>query len=583
MKYLASARKWRPTKFDEMIGQEHISFTLKNAIKTNRISHAYLFAGPRGVGKTTAARIFAKAVNCLDPQDYEPCNKCENCLAIINNQTLDVIEIDGASNRKIEDIRALRESVRYAPTTGKYKVYIIDEVHMLTNESFNALLKTLEEPPEFSIFIFATTDVHKVPVTIISRCQRFDFRRIEVNTIKKHLAYIAQKEGINIDDKSLTIIAKKADGALRDSLSIFDQAAAFCGQEIKYERLSEMLNLIDEDIYFEISEAIDSKNFKAAYEIVSRIYNNGWNYVDFVNGLIEHFNNYMILLATNSADMLEISENDKQKYLISKGKFSISDCLRILNFLQRLNYELKNSQNPKVKLEVSLCHLIGFQKTSFISDIVSQLNKASESGIEIKINPDLVESSKSLSELQNRNDSSQNITGLANYPSKEEKKLINTIDVSKIQKSDSGVSQIENIYKKESERNILISDQQASTIDYQNNANKIVDKPSVEIEERIKTIIASYLKSKNAEINFNHIEKKIELTLTKASKQKLDLLKSSIEEEIEKNLKENYKIEAIEKEIKRKVKIEMLSNESGQTESEFIKKLKEKLNAKEIK
>ena len=204
MAYQVTARKWRPQKFEDVVGQEHITATLKNAIKTNRIAHAYIFTGPRGVGKTTTARILAKALNCENPQDAEPCNECAMCKTINDSQTMDIIEIDGASNRGIDEIRTLRESVKYAPTRGKYKIYIIDEVHMLTKESFNAFLKTLEEPPAHTIFVFATTDIHKVPLTIISRCQRFDFRRIQLDTIKKTLSDIAKAENISIDDKTLT-------------------------------------------------------------------------------------------------------------------------------------------------------------------------------------------------------------------------------------------------------------------------------------------------------------------------------------------------------------------------------------------
>ena len=213
MTFVVTARKWRPQLFEDVVGQQHITKTIKNAIENNRIGHAYIFAGPRGVGKTTTARILAKRLNCTNPNGGEPCNKCKACENFLKSQSLDIIEIDGASNRRIDEIRTLRESVKYAPTTGDYKVYIIDEVHMLTTESFNALLKTLEEPPEHTIFIFATTDIHKVPLTIISRCQRFDFRRIELIEIKKLLKKISEFENIIIDDESLTLIAKKADGA----------------------------------------------------------------------------------------------------------------------------------------------------------------------------------------------------------------------------------------------------------------------------------------------------------------------------------------------------------------------------------
>src|SRR4030066_318994 len=272
MEFVVTARKWRPKKFSEVIGQEHITTTLQNSIRSNRIAHAYLFTGPRGVGKTSTARIFAKVLNCLNPKDTEPCNECELCKDIQNNQSLDIIEIDGASNRGIDEIRTLRESVKYAPTKGKYKVYIIDEVHMLTKESFNAFLKTLEEPPSQTIFIFATTDVHKVPLTIISRCQRFDFRRIELDTIKSLLNKIAKSEEIEIDDKTLTLIARKADGALRDAESYFDQVVAFCGKKVDSSTVTKILNLIDDEVYFKLSDAILLKDFKSVFEITNEVY-----------------------------------------------------------------------------------------------------------------------------------------------------------------------------------------------------------------------------------------------------------------------------------------------------------------------
>lgn len=384
MNYLVTARKWRPQKFEEVVGQEHITTTLKNAIVNNRIAHAYLFAGPRGVGKTTTARILAKVLNCLNPQNGEPCNECEMCRAFLNSQTLDIIEIDGASNRRIEEIRTLRESVKYAPTKGRYKVYIIDEVHMLTTESFNALLKTLEEPPEHTLFIFATTDVHKVPLTIISRCQRFDFRRIELNTIKNLLKNIAQAEGIEIDDTALTIIAKKADGALRDAQSFFDQAISFSGNKVDSTILAKMFNLIDEEIYFDISDAIISKNFKLAFDITQKIYDNGWNYVDFLNGLNEHFRNILTVVIRKDAQLVESAEIYKEKYLSYSDKFSESDLLRILTFINKTQYEIKSSSNPKLKIEIALCQLIGLEKSALISELISKIGSDSSQGLKEK-------------------------------------------------------------------------------------------------------------------------------------------------------------------------------------------------------
>ena len=374
MSYLVTARKWRPQKFEEVVGQEHITTTLKNAIKDNRIAHAFLFTGPRGVGKTTTARILAKALNCLNPKNYEPCNECENCKAILSGQMMDIFEIDAASNRGIDEIRTLRDSVKYAPTKGKYKVYIIDEVHMLTKESFNAFLKTLEEPPSQTIFIFATTDVHKVPLTIISRCQRFDFRRIEMDTIKSLLNKIAKEEKITIDDKTLTLIARKADGALRDAESYFDQVIAFCGNKIDSETVGKILNLIDDSVYFLISDAVLSKNFKSVFESTDLVYKNGWNFTDFMDGLIEHFRNIMTVIITESTQSIESAEVFKKRYMEYIDKFSEGDILRLLNFLNKTGQELRYSQNQKLKIEIALCHLVGLERTSTISELIENLN-----------------------------------------------------------------------------------------------------------------------------------------------------------------------------------------------------------------
>lgn len=378
MNFVVTARKWRPQVFEDVVGQEHITKTLKNAIVNNRIAHAFIFAGPRGVGKTTTARILAKSLNCLNPKDGEPCNVCEMCKSFQTSQSLDIIEIDGASNRRIDEIRTLRESVKYAPSKGKYKIYIIDEVHMLTTESFNALLKTLEEPPEHTIFVFATTDIHKVPLTIISRCQRFDFRRIELSAIKNQLKKIADSEKITIDDQSLTLISKKADGALRDAQSLFDQVISFCGTDIKSEDIFQMLNLINEEIYFDLSDAVIQKNFTAAFEISKTIYDNGWNYIDFISGLVEHFRNILTVVISGNNKLIESAEIFKNRYLEYKNQFSEGDLLRILAFLNKTNYELKNTQNQKLKVEIALSHLIGLERTTTISEVLSKFNSGTD-------------------------------------------------------------------------------------------------------------------------------------------------------------------------------------------------------------
>lgn len=398
MEYQVTARKWRPQKFDDVVGQEHITATLKNALKSNRIAHAYIFTGPRGVGKTTTARILAKALNCENSKDFEPCNECEMCRAINESQTMDIIEIDGASNRGIDEIRTLRESVKYAPTRGKYKVYIIDEVHMLTRESFNAFLKTLEEPPPHTIFIFATTDIHKVPLTIISRCQRFDFRRIQLNTIKTTLSNIAKQEIISIDDKTLTLISKKADGALRDAQSLFDQVISFCGDNINAETVSKMLNLIDEDLFFNISDAVLDKNYNIVFETTDRIFQNGWDFIDFTDGLIEHFRNIMTVIITEKTELIETADVFKKRYINYIQTFSKGDLLRILNYLNKLQQELRYSNNQKLKIEIALTNLVGLEKSATLSEILSQI----ESQNFPQKKSDLIESRIEKQELKNK-------------------------------------------------------------------------------------------------------------------------------------------------------------------------------------
>lgn len=380
-KFLVTARKWRPQKFEDVVGQEHITQTLKNSIKSGKIAHAFIFSGPRGIGKTSTARILAKSLNCPNSKDYNPCNQCEVCESITNGSNIDVIEIDGASNRRIDEIRTLRESVQYAPSTVKYKVYIIDEVHMLTTESFNALLKVLEEPPPHIIFIFATTDIHKVPATILSRCQRYEFRRLTTEEIKNHLIKIAEYEGIEYDEDALRFIARRADGAMRDAQSLFDQIVVYSNGKVVLNEVKDILNIIDVDIYFRVSDAIKKREIEEAFRIVNEIYFNGWDLNTFITDLIEHFRNMLTVAVTGNTDLIDESEITKERYKNSSKDFSVRDLLRILSFLSKTQLEIRQATNQKMKLEISLAQLIDLPKAVEVDELIQEIRKLKKDGI----------------------------------------------------------------------------------------------------------------------------------------------------------------------------------------------------------
>jgi len=373
MDYIVTARKWRPQRFDQVVGQEPITHTLKNAVRLNRIHQAYLFAGPRGVGKTTTARILARAVNCKNPQDAEPCNECDSCKAILSGTSLDVIEIDGASNNSVDDVRNLRESAIYPPIAGKYKIYIIDEVHMLSTSAFNALLKILEEPPKHLIFIFATTEPHKVLPTIASRCQRFDFHRIEIDTIIKNISNIASAEGIEIDEMSLFTIAKKADGSLRDAQSIFDQFVASSGKVISFDNIKSILHIIDNEYFFKVSDAYKQKNPQMAFEISEELTQNGYDYSEFLSGLMEHFRNLLFARVTGKVENLDLPKALAQKYLDESLHIEIKDLIRILNLIAQAEQQFKFASMPKIRLELLLLQIIEMPSTLEISALINEI------------------------------------------------------------------------------------------------------------------------------------------------------------------------------------------------------------------
>ncbi len=373
MSYVVIARRWRPQQFEEVIGQEHVSRTLANAIANNRIAHAYIFSGPRGVGKTTTARILAKAVNCEKGPTPHPCNECASCKAITQGNSLDVVEIDGASNRGIDEIRNLREKIRFAPAMGKYRVYIIDEVHMLTKEAFNALLKTLEEPPEHVIFIFATTEIHRVPATILSRCQRFDFRRIAVRTIMEHLQHICQADKIEIEEEALLQIAKKADGSMRDAESILDQIISYAGSKISFEDVVQALGVIHQDFYFNLTEQIKNAAIKDIIISANTIFETGHDLNEFLLGFEEHLRNILVIKATGTTDLIDTSENYLERYKQLANEFSENDLVGYLQVVGETINAVKTSQQPQLKFELGLVKLAKMPKTAQIDELLKSI------------------------------------------------------------------------------------------------------------------------------------------------------------------------------------------------------------------
>ncbi len=378
--YIVTARKWRPMRFDDVAGQGHVTSTLRNALLSNRLAHAYLFSGPRGVGKTTTARLLAKTVNCLHPDGTNPDNTCDNCREITEGRSFDVLEIDGASNRGVEEIRNLRESVRYAPAKGRYKVYIIDEVHMLTKEAFNALLKTLEEPPSHVLFIFATTEIHKVPATILSRCQRFDFRRIAVSEIVANLKAIAAQEGLQIDDDALLLVARRGDGSLRDAQSLFDQVVSLCGQSITHAQIVEALNIVDEELYFRVTELIRTRDAKGGIDLVDGLLSGGHDIKEFLSGLSEHFRNILIAKTTGSAALIEASDVSRARYLEAAKAFSVTDVLRFQRLVNGTEAALRWSSHPRFRLEADLVQLITLPGAADVAELVEGLSGLRQQG-----------------------------------------------------------------------------------------------------------------------------------------------------------------------------------------------------------
>ncbi|WP_320018843.1 DNA polymerase III subunit gamma/tau [Labilibaculum manganireducens] len=372
--YIVSARKYRPSIFSSVVGQQSITVTLKNAIKNNHLAHAYLFCGPRGVGKTSCARIFAKTINCSNiSSDFEACNTCESCVAFNENRSYNIHELDAASNNSVEDIRSLIDQVRIPPQIGNYSIYIIDEVHMLSASAFNAFLKTLEEPPAHAIFVLATTEKHKILPTILSRCQIFDFNRIKVEDSVKHLKEIAEKESVVIEEEGLNVIAQKADGAMRDALSIFDQIVSFSGKEISFESVIQNLNVLDYDYYFKMVDAFLDGKVSDVLLMLNEILEKGFDGHHFVAGLSAHIRDVLVGKDPATVQLLEVSDSVKQKYVEQSKKCPLDFLYEALKILNQCDIGFKASQNQRLLIELSLIQL-------------SQIIELKKKGLELNLN-----------------------------------------------------------------------------------------------------------------------------------------------------------------------------------------------------
>ncbi|NIQ37953.1 MAG: DNA polymerase III subunit gamma/tau [Proteobacteria bacterium] len=379
MGYLVFARKYRPQVFEDVIGQHHVTQTLQNAITGGRVAHALLFAGPRGVGKTSAARILAKALNCATGPTPKPCDRCESCQEISSGISMDVIEIDGASNRGINEIRELRENVKYAPARGRHKIFIIDEVHMLTPEAFNALLKTLEEPPGHIVFIFATTEPNKIPITILSRCQRFDFRRISLKEIIQRLEDIIAREEIKISENSLVVLAREAEGSLRDAQSLLDQVISFAGDKVRDEDVAEVLGVVDRRLLYDTSMAVASHDGQRCLEILDELNQYGYDFRQFSRSLLDHFRNLLVVhIAKNPETLLDLPKNELDELVDQTEKFDLRQVQQCFNVLLQTDSDLSRSTFPRLIMEIALLKMVDIQPVVRVDEILSRLESLEE-------------------------------------------------------------------------------------------------------------------------------------------------------------------------------------------------------------
>jgi DNA polymerase-3 subunit gamma/tau len=495
-KFEVSARKYRPSTFNSVVGQSHITITLKNAIKNNHLAQAFLFCGPRGVGKTTSARILAKTINCFNVDaNTEPCNVCESCVSFNEGRSLNILELDAASNNSVDDIRNLVDQVRFVPQIGKYKVFIIDEVHMLSNAAFNAFLKTLEEPPPHAIFILATTEKHKIIPTILSRCQIFDFNRIKVEDMANHLAEIAQKENISYENDGLHVIAQKADGALRDALSMFDQIVTFAGNHISYKSVIENLNILDYDYYFKLIDFLLVGDVSSSLLLYNEILSNGFEGNFFVNGLAQHLRNLLVSRDAVTLLLLETSPGIKEKYKNQASRCEMAFLIKGLEICTKTEGAYKMSVNQRLLVELALmqlCTLQGLKLDSEKKKPDALISKASTT-----VTPESSENSKSM--VETSDSFSEKSTALTNTESSTADK--SAIEIPSSSQSVMAVEQKTEVKKVISPKNFSIGKpsiasmlNQSKTIEKEEVTNIANLRNLVFTEEQLQTSWAAYAK-----------------------------------------------------------------------------------------
>ena len=476
MSYKVLSRKWRPQVFHDIIGQKHITKTLENAINLNRVAHGYLFFGPRGVGKTTCARILSKALNCLDLNESNPCNKCINCKQILDGSSLDVLEIDGASNRGIDEIRELREAVKYTPSSGKYRIYIIDEVHMLTQQAFNALLKTLEEPPSHVKFIMATTEINKVPQTILSRTMRFNFHRIKPDLISNHLKKILETENITYDPNSINLIANKSDGSLRDSLSYLDQVISYSDNDIQISIVKDVLGIIEESIYLNLLINCHDNNNSMVIEICSQLFEAGVPIIDCIKGWNDFLRN-IILLKSNCIDQITLSKNSVESINENLNNYSYIHFLKILNF--SLEFESNINKIDQIEIAFELLML----KISSLNAKYKKKTMSNSVDFEEKDEVSKNTNSENLNKIKNNNN--YEIQNVPKIDIIEKQK--NTIEEQKIQKNISKIDSNKD-NQKDFHNSIATENVGETKLNNSSTDNNVIEKSSLNSDKKTDNI-----------------------------------------------------------------------------------------------